>query len=373
VLTHSSHSNETQFTVFLNLNGTNIRNIRKLVLHSQHLLQEIALLLEPVISGKQCLSCSFISIPTYQQLIHLLNFSLLNLSSRTGLLYLLKSISNDLCTYFVSLHKNCKNNVTPNGLWTVLKECCHIPSTEVVNELLESMTKPKVIPAWDIAPELEIVFYRERSISHINWPLFFNWLGYETDDDTSKDIVVPMSFNSWSHISDYMKTSDVKIIRTIQDLTTLFDTIKDLYQFDDLLYDFTLLSSIDPTKSDDYQTLVDSLEALKRILTKFLQFTHLKHAFTQKVTWIQFKLKLDHMSYYEPYISPVYSFYYNHHKLFPPFFSLKPLSHQPTTIDNDIDINELIEGESVDYLWCFRDYLSTRSLREQLYKMNRLD
>ncbi|CAF1633486.1 unnamed protein product, partial [Didymodactylos carnosus] len=97
-------------------------------------------------SGKQCISCSLISISAFKQLIKLLNCSLLNLNDRKKLLSLLKSIGNDICTYFIDLHKN-PMRITPQKLWKVLDECCRIPSScssEIVNELLESIKTPNV-------------------------------------------------------------------------------------------------------------------------------------------------------------------------------------------------------------------------------------
>ncbi|CAF4495409.1 unnamed protein product, partial [Didymodactylos carnosus] len=146
------------------------------------------------------------------------------------------------------------------------------------------------IPAWDIAPTLEINFYHQSSLQNrrFSYMWLFDW---EIDPDPCEDVVVKMSFNSWSDISNYMKMSVDTGTASIADLTALFDDISDPYEFEDLLYACTLLSSVDPINSSSYQTLSESLKALKCILTKFLQFPHLKHGFTPKATWIRFKPK----------------------------------------------------------------------------------
>ncbi|CAF0943887.1 unnamed protein product, partial [Didymodactylos carnosus] len=313
-------------------------------------------------SGKQCISCSLISTSTFQQLIKLLNCNLLNLNGRQKLLFLLKSIGNDICTYFVDLHKN-PRDITPQKLWKVLDECCRIPSpcsSEIVNELLESIKTPNV---------LDVIYKTRRSIFNI-W--FHDW---EEDRDPREDIVVKMSFNSWSYISDYMKMSVKTRTTSIEDLTALFDAISDPYEFEDLLYAFTLLSSIDPINSSSYQTLSESLKALKCILTKFLQFTHLKHGFTPKATWIRFKSKKpSYGSFYQSYVNPIYSFYYNQNKSLPPPLCLKQVSYQCATIDNDIDVDDLLSGhldsrKRRSYLW----YSSNWELKEELLKIKEMN
>ncbi|CAF1537753.1 unnamed protein product [Didymodactylos carnosus] len=184
-----------------------------------------------------------------------------------------------------------------------------------------------------------------------------------------------MSFNSWSYISNCMKMSVETGTASVADLTALFDDISDPYEFEDLLYACTLLSSVDPINSSSYQTLSESLKALKCILTKFLQFPHLKHGFTPKATWIRFKPKpSSHRNSYQSYVNPMYSFYYNLNKSLPPPLCLKQVSRQNAIINNDIDVNDLLAGHldssrRISYLWYGFDW----ELKEELLKIKEMN